>query len=219
MKISSPMILRLRRYRLIAVQLVLVIVANRAAFLLRFDGHEPPWAVSAWLQMLPWLVGLRATSFAPFRLYQGRWRYTSVYELKAIAESVALSSLLFAAVASSPLGPPVYPRSIFVIDAILLMIALGGVRIARRLYGDHSTRSLGKRLLIIGAGDAGEMLVRDIRAKADHEYQLVGFVDDNPTKVGHRIHDVPVLGTRQDLQRIISTQRPDEVLIAIPSAD
>src|SRR5204863_968693 len=55
--------------------------------------------------------------------------------------------------------------------------------------------------------------------KADHEYQLVGFVDDNPTKVGHRIHDVPVLGTRQDLQRIISTQRPDEVLIAIPSAD
>src|SRR5882672_4340309 len=83
MKISSPMILRLRRYRLIAVQLILVVVANRAAFLLRFDGHEPAWAVSAWLQMLPWLVGLRAISFAPFRLYQGRWRYTSVYELKA----------------------------------------------------------------------------------------------------------------------------------------
>jgi FlaA1/EpsC-like NDP-sugar epimerase len=219
MKISPPMILRLRRYRLIAVQLVLVVVANRAAFLLRFDGHEPAWAVSAWLQMLPWLVGLRATSFAPFRLYQGRWRYTSVYELKAIAESVAVSSLLFAAVASSPYGPPVYPRSIFVIDAILLMIALGGVRIARRLYGEFSTRFVGKRLLIIGAGDAGEMLVRDIRTRANHEYQLVGFVDDNPTKVGHRIHGVPVLGTRQDLQRIISTQRPDEVLIAIPSAD
>ena len=86
MKISHPMILRLRRYRLIAVQLALVVVANRAAFLLRFDGHEPAWAVTAWLQMLPWLVGLRAISFAPFRLYQGRWRYTSVYELKAIVE-------------------------------------------------------------------------------------------------------------------------------------
>ena len=107
MKISSPMILRLRRYRLIAVQLALVVLANRAAFLLRFDGHEPAWAASAWLQMLPWLVGIRATSFAPFRLYQGRWRYTSVYELKAIAESVTLSSVLFAAVASSRLcGPP-----------------------------------------------------------------------------------------------------------------
>lgn len=219
MKISSPMILRLRRYRLIAVQLILVVAANRAAFLLRFDGHEPAWAASAWLQMLPWLVGIRATSFAPFRLYQGRWRYTSVYELKAIAESVALSSLVFAAVASSRLGPPVYPRSIFVIDAILLMIALGGVRVARRLYGDFSTRSLGKRLLIIGAGDAGAMLVRDIRAKGDQEYQPVGFIDDDLTKVGHRINDVPVLGTRQDLQRILSTQRPDEVLIAIPSAE
>jgi FlaA1/EpsC-like NDP-sugar epimerase len=219
MNIPHSTILRLRRYRLIAVQLVLVVAANRAAFLLRFDGREPAWAVTAWLQMLPWLVGLRATSFAPFRLYQGRWRYTSVYELKAIVESVALSSLLFAAVASSPLGPPVYPRSIFVIDAILLVIALGSVRVARRLYADFSTRSLGKRLLVIGAGDAGEMLVRDIRVSRDHHYQVVGFIDDDPTKVGHRIHDVPVLGTRQDLQRILTAQRPDEVLIAIPSAD
>src|SRR5205823_13974403 len=140
-------------------------------FLLRFDGHEPAWAVNAWLQMLPWLVAVRAMTFAPFRLYQGRWRYTSVYELKAIVESVALSSLVFAAVASSPVGPAVYPRSIFLIDAILLTIALSGVRIARRLHGELSTRSLGKRLLIIGAGDAGEMLVRDIKTKGGHEYQ------------------------------------------------
>jgi FlaA1/EpsC-like NDP-sugar epimerase len=219
MKISHPLVLRLRRYRLIALQLVLVVVANRAAFVLRFDGHEPAWAVAAWLQMLPWLVVVRATTFLPFRLYQGRWRYTSVYELKAIVEAVAVSSLLFAAVASSPVGPAVYPRSIYVIDAILLMIALSGARVARRLYAEFSTRTLGKRLLIIGAGDAGEMLVRDIRAKADNEYRPIGFIDDDRTKVGHRIHDVPVLGTRQDLQRILGTHQPEEVLIAIPSAD
>jgi len=218
MKIPYPLLLRFRRFRLIAIQLVFVVVANRAAFLLRFDGHEPAWAVNAWLQMLPWLVAVRAMTFAPFRLYQGRWRYTSVYELKAIVESVALSSLVFAAVASSPVGPAVYPRSIFIIDAILLTIALSGVRIARRLHGELSTRSLGKRLLIIGAGDAGEMLVRDIKTKGGHEYQPIGFIDDDSTKVGHRIHDVPVLGTRQDLQRILSAKRPDEVLIAIPSA-
>jgi FlaA1/EpsC-like NDP-sugar epimerase len=219
MKISHPLILRIRQYRLIALQLALVVVANRAAFVLRFDGHEPAWAVDAWLQMLPWLVVIRGIAFAPFRLYQGRWRYTSVYELKAIVEAVAVSSLLFAAVASSPAGPAVYPRSVFVVDAILLMIALGGVRVARRLYVEFSTRSTGKRLLIIGAGDAGETLVRDIRASADNEYQPIGFIDDDATKAGHRIHDVPVLGTRQDLPRILSTHQPDEVLIAIPSAD
>ena len=219
MKIPYSAIVRLRRYRLIMIQIVLVVVANWAAFLLRFDGHEPAWAMNAWPQMLPWLVGIRAMTFWPFRLYQGRWRYTSVYELKAIGESVAVSSFLFAAVAVSPVGPAVYPRSIFVIDAILLTLALGGVRVASRLYAEFTTRSIGKRLLIIGAGDAGEMLVRDIRTNGSHEYQPVGFIDDNLTKVGHRIQGVPVLGTRHDLQRILRTQRPDEVLIAIPSAD
>jgi FlaA1/EpsC-like NDP-sugar epimerase len=105
------------------------------------------------------------------------------------------------------------------IDAILLTVALSGVRIARRLQVEFSARTLGKRLLIIGAGDAGEMIVRDIRTKADLEYQLIGFVDDDRTKVGHRIHGVPVLGSREDLARIVASHRPDEVLIAIPTAD
>ena len=175
--------------------------------------------MDAWLQMLPWLVVVRAMTFAPFHLYQGLWRYTGVYDLKAIAESVALSSLVFAVIAVSPAGPAVYPRSIFVIDALLLILALGGVRIARRVHAEFSARSRGKRLLIIGAGDAGEMFVRDIRAGDDSEYQPIGFIDDDRAKVGHRIHGVPVLGTRQDLTRILAAQRPDELLIAIPSAD
>lgn len=214
-----PALLHLRRWLFVAAQLLLVVAANRAAFALRFDGEEPAWAIQAWFQMLPWLVAIRGLTFAPFRLYQGMWRYTSVYDLKAIAQAVAVSSVLFAAVASSPVGPAVYPRSIFVIDAILLTMALAGIRISRRLYGEFSARSRGKRLLIIGAGDAGAMVVQEILAKAEYEYRPVGFVDDDPAKVGQCIHGVPVLGTRADLQRILAAQRPDEVLIAIPSAD
>ena len=216
--ISVPTPLFLRRSGLLLAQLLLVVIANRAAFALRFDGEEPAWALSAWLHMLPWVVAIRGLTFVPFRLYRGMWRYTSVYDLRAIVLAVATSSLLLAAVASTPLGPPVYPRSIFVIDAVLLTIALAGIRISHRLYGEFAARSPGKRVLIIGAGDAGAMIVQDILTEAQYEYQPIGFIDDDPAKRGHCIHGVPVLGSRADLERVLTAQRPDEVLIAIPSA-
>ena len=209
----------LQRCLIIVGQLGLVVAANRAAFALRFDGHEPAWAMDAWLQMLPWLVAIRGLTFAPFRLYRGMWRYTGVYDLMSIVQAVAVSSILFAALATSPMGPAVYPRSVFIVDAILLTIGLAGVRVSRRLYTECSTRSYGRRLLIFGAGDAGAMIAQDIMSRAEFAYRPIGFIDDDPAKVGQRIHGVPVLGTRADLERILAAHRPDEVLIAIPSAD
>jgi FlaA1/EpsC-like NDP-sugar epimerase len=212
-------IVRLRRLVLVGVHLAVIVAANRLAFALRFDGTEPAWAIEAWMQMLPALVLIRGLTFVPFRLYQGMWRYTSVYDLKVIVQAVGVSSVLFAAVACSPFGPPVYPRSIFVIDAILATMAIGGIRISRRLQTECSAQSGGKRLLVLGAGDAGAMVVQEMLARAEYEYRPIGFVDDDPTKVGHCIHGVPVLGTRAELARIVAAQRPDEVLIAMPSAD
>jgi FlaA1/EpsC-like NDP-sugar epimerase len=212
-----PMALRLQRLLFVAAQLGLVVAANWTALELRFDGDTPAWALDACVQMLPWLIVVRGLTFVPFRLYRGMWRYTSVYDVKAIVQAVAVSSILFAALTVSPVGPTVYPRSILVIDAILLILALGGVRIACRLRS--RSRVHGRRLLIIGAGDAGAMIAQDILARADYEYQPVGFVDDDPRKAGRFIHGVPVLGTRADVGRILAAHRPDEVLIAIPSAD
>jgi FlaA1/EpsC-like NDP-sugar epimerase len=206
-----------RRYLSVGAQLVLVALANRVAFWLRFDGAEPAFALNAFAQMLPWLLAIRGLTFLPFGLYQGLWKYASIFDLEAILGSVTVSTLLFAAVVYSPLGPDVYPRSILVIDAVLLVLLLGGLRLARRIvsqmHGSHS----GKRVLVFGAGDAGELVVRDMRANPQHGYNPIGFVDDDPAKWGHLIHGVRVLGTMEDLPRLTEKMRPDEILIAAPS--
>jgi FlaA1/EpsC-like NDP-sugar epimerase len=209
----------LRRVVAITIQLVLVMVSNWLSFMLRFDGSVPSWAAGAFWQMLPWLLMIRALVFAPFRLYQGLWRYTSLYDLQALVGGVGASSLLFYVLVQSPLGPEVYPRSIFIIDALLLTLLLGGLRLTHRLYAEFNRTRPGKRVLVFGAGDAGELIVRDMKNNPSYDLRPIGFVDDDRAKVGRRIHGVPVLGTRQDLPAILERHAPDEVLIAMPSAE
>jgi FlaA1/EpsC-like NDP-sugar epimerase len=203
----------------IACHLGLVVISNWLAFWLRFDGDVPPRAEEAFWLMLPWVVAIRAVTFVPFRLYEGLWRYTSVYDLLAIAGGVSASSLAFYLFTQTPLGPAMYPRSVFFVDALLLTLLLGGVRMSRRLLSGMSRGKPQKRVLILGAGDAGELIVRDMKHNPSYHFQPVGFVDDDLAKQGRRIHGVPVLGTRADLAKILHRCRPDEVLLAIPRAE
>jgi FlaA1/EpsC-like NDP-sugar epimerase len=218
MKVGG-LVLRHRRLWSITLQLGLVVIANLLAFTLRFDGNPPQWALAACGQMLPYLLVIRALTFVPFRLYDGMWRYTSVYDLRGIAGAVVTSSVLFFLAVKSPLGPGIYPRSVFITDALLLVLMLGAMRLARRVYAELAAGGPGKRVLIYGAGDAGELIVRDMKANRHYGYEPVGFIDDDRGKVGSRIHGVPVLGTRQELPAIIGKHRPAEVLIAMPNAD
>ncbi|HXW04269.1 MAG TPA: nucleoside-diphosphate sugar epimerase/dehydratase [Vicinamibacterales bacterium] len=213
------LIRRWHRQLSIVVQLGIVLVSNQLAFLLRFDGDLPHWASEAFWMTIPWLVAIRALTFIPFRLFEGLWRYTSLYDLRAIAGGISVSSALFFLFIQTPLGPTVYPRSIFIIDALLLMLLLGGVRMSRRVASELSHGTPEKRILVFGAGDAGELIVRDMKTNSWYGLQPIGFIDDDQEKVGHRIHGVPVLGTRADLPRIIARHRPHEVLLAIPRAD
>ena len=210
---------RLHRPIAVAIQLALVIASNRIAFLLRFDGDVPPFGDEAFWQMLPWLVAVRAFVFVPFRLYEGFWRYTSLYDLRALASGIAVSSGVFFLLTFTPLGPPIYPRSVFIVDAVLLMLLLGAVRLSRRVFAELPRRHQSKRVLIFGAGDAGELIVRDMKASASYGYHPGGFVDDDTAKVGLRIHGVPVVGTRADLPAIVRRYRPQEVILAIPHAE
>lgn len=206
---------RFRRPLVVLIHVSLVVLANYLAFWLRFDGVIPPEDWGLFIQMLPWLLAVRGLTFLPFRLYEGLWRYTSIWDLRNIIAGVGLSSGLFYALVHGLFGATGYPRSVFLIDSILLVFLLGGVRMARRIYRELGPLDREKRILIYGAGDAGEMIVRDIKNNAFYQYDAIGFIDDDPAKVGQRIHGLKVLGTRAALPSIIRDRKPDALLVAI----
>ena len=211
-------LLRHRRPVVIGVQLAVAVASHYAALLLRFDGAVPPPVTDEVLRLLPILILLRGIALVAFRLYEGLWRYTSVRDMVHVAASVAFSSLAFDLIVRWLPGGLTYPRSVLVIDSCLLVILLGVVRLGRRLYRELARPMREKRVLIYGAGDAGEMIVRDMRKNPYYEYEPVGFVDDDASKVGLKIHGLKVLGTSAALGRIMAETRPDAVLVAIARA-
>lgn len=217
----KPLLLKYRRPLIVVLHAVLIVLAQYLAFWLRFDGVIPVQQEALLLQALPWVVGLRMVTFALFRLYQGLWRYTGIEDLFSIIMAVSTSSLLLSGVVYWGVGLLSYPRSIIIIDTIILVFLLSGVRILRRMYGQIGQLGRkGRRVLIYGAGNAGEMIVRDMKSNAAlYKYDPVGFVDDDPSKVGKRIHGVAVLGSRGDLPAIMARKNPSEVLIAISQAE
>ena len=215
----SQFVDRAYRYRvpiLLLIQVLLVVVANQAAFWLRFDGNVPPEQQPYNTSLLPLLIVTRLAVFFPMRLHQGVWRYASIWDLRNITIGVVASSTVFWAITHGVLGIVLYPRSVFVIDAIVLIFLMGGIRLSRRLYAASSHTGT-RRVLIYGAGDAGEMIVRDMLS-AKFNTTPIGFVDDDIRKVGQQIHGIAVLGDRKSLPAILQSYAPDELLIAIPSA-
>jgi FlaA1/EpsC-like NDP-sugar epimerase len=203
---------------LVLAQLVMSTASNQAAFWLRFDGAVPPEQQPHNVSLLPLLVLVRLAVFYPLRLHRGVWRYSSIWDLRNIVIGVIGSSFIFWFVTHGVLGVLTYPRSVFIIDAILLILLMGGVRLWRRLHAASSRHRKARPVLIYGAGDAGEMIVRDMLQNAAYGGTPIGFVDDDPNKVGQRIHGVPVLGSRDQLAEILHNYRPEELLLAIPSA-
>ena len=210
------------KYRIgpvIGLHIALIALSQYMAFLLRFDGAIPEPEFALFVSLLPWLLVIRGLTFVPFRLYQGLWRYTGIWDLSQIIGGVLTSSVLFFTWVYLVLGWVNYPRSILIIDAMLLIFCMGGLRLVRRVYGSLRPVENATRVLIYGAGDAGEMLVRDMRYHATlYAYEPIGFVDDDPNKIGQRIHGVPVLGGYNDLSKVIAATEPHEVLVALPQA-
>ena len=206
-----------RRYAVvIGVHGALVALSAYFACWLRFDGAVPPHVTTAFARTLPWILLVRGLIFLPFGLYGGLWRYTGIWDLWRLVVAVTVSSVVVYVLLYQPLVPGGFPRSIVVIESLLLISLVGGARLVRRILNAAPRSAGGQRVLILGAGDAGEMIVREMWRAGG--YDPVGFIDDNPLKLGRTIHGVTVLGTRNDLPRVIETTKPQEVLIAIPSA-
>jgi FlaA1/EpsC-like NDP-sugar epimerase len=202
----------------VLVDLLLTVAANYFAFWLRFDGAIPAASRDLWLETIPLLVLLRGLTFIPFHLYDSVWQYVGLRDLRAIVASVSVSSVLFCLLIRGVLGLRAYPRSVFVMDLVLVVFLMAAARVGWRLGREYRVNARTKRVLIFGAGDAGARIVREILQGGEHGYHPVGFVDDDPAKVGRRIHGIPVLGTRADLARIIGETNPSEVLVAIARA-
>ena len=219
---SSVVFRFLSKYRrpiIISFDLAFIVLANYLAFFLRFDGQISSDASQLFLMTLPWLIVIRVIAFMVFRLNEGLWRYISIWDLKKIVGGVIAGTVAFYALVYWGFSFTEYPRSIYIIDSILLIGFLCGIRLAVRLFRERKVLRKTKRVLIIGAGDAGENIVREMQTHSTSSYTPIGFVDDDVSKVGNRIHGVKVLGTRQDLSRILHAHKPEEVLVALPGTE
>ena len=206
-----------RRTTSVALHTLLILLSNFLAFQLRFDSSVPPNVVQAARQTAVLLVLVRSAVFVPFRLYEGLWRYASIWDLSRIILGVLASSAVFYGIVRWVMPVQDYPRSVMLIDAMLLIVFMGGARMGRRILNEARSHAGTRRVLVFGAGNAGEMIVRDMLRSPDYGSTPIGFIDDDAAKVGKRIHGVPVVGTRKDLTRYLVRHKPDEILIAVPS--
>jgi FlaA1/EpsC-like NDP-sugar epimerase/lipopolysaccharide/colanic/teichoic acid biosynthesis glycosyltransferase len=200
------------------VQAGLFAAANVLAFLLRFDGTIPPTEMRLMLATLGLVVAVRMAWAHAFGLFRGIWRFTGVRDLESIVATTTLSTLsvLLAVWTIPPFYA--YSRAVIVLDWLLCTCLLGGIRIARRFHETLKNEALlRKKVLVVGCGDSTEPVLRDIANNRFKDYRVIGLVNGDKSLKGMRIHNVPILGAREDLEAILQESDPDEVIIATSS--
>ena len=208
------------RIKIWGVQLVIFALSGALAFLLRFDFSIPPeQVVNFRTGILVWIV-TKAIAFRVVGLDRGWWRYVSLPDIGRIGAGNLLGSV--AALGLILLIQPVgFPRSLYPLDFLICLGATAGIRIATRMVYEAGTKArnnLDKRVLIYGAGTAGQSLVREIRSNAELQYTVCGFVDDDRTKHGAILNGVKVLGIGDDIGSLAARHNALEILIACPAA-
>ncbi len=210
----------------VLIDAALVAIADLASFFLKYGPtslQQDERHIHTVLIFLPLLIVLRVIAFGIFRLYRIRWRYMSVHDLKTVAGATTLSTLVFGGILAL-LGygrPAAYSWAMQVIDWVLTICLLSGIRIGYRLWSDRTleiTPGTRQRALIVGAGDAGETVARELLRRPAQGIIPVGFVDDEPKRRGTRIHGLPVLGSTHDIATLAQKIGVEVILIAIPSA-
>jgi len=231
-----PSWLRRNLFVLLVLDAALFAASLYFAFLLRFNFSLPAEAAGMLLQLLPFALLLKLLVFYLFDAYRGMWRYFSIRDFMDIVKAASVSSLVLIVGILFVHRFSGFSRAVFIIDWFLTVIFLSSLRLSIRLTVHYVTNACAgeapsrgffrflkdggkqKNLLILGAGDCGEKIYREIRDNAHLRYNVTGFIDDDPEKVGRQIHGVPVLGSLPDLKRIAERYKIEEVLIAIPSA-
>lgn len=213
----SLLLLRRRPWFIGIFQAWLIVCSLVFAWLLRFDFSLPYRAVL--LSAIPVLVLIRLGTMAYFGLLRGWWKYVGLRDGIDILKAVGTGSFLFLIVMRFILRATGFPRTIYVLEALLTAGLLVGVRLLSRLLAEtvRENISSSKRVILIGAGSAAQTILREIR-RPGSGYVALGCLDDDLSKLGVRIQNVRVLGAVEQLPDLLSSEPADEVLIAVPSA-
>ncbi|PYU29032.1 MAG: hypothetical protein DMG32_01135 [Acidobacteria bacterium] len=212
------------RYRwalILLLHTVLLSLTYYLSFLLAYDFVLPPTTVTLFARSLTIVLLVTMIFFRALGLLSGWWRYAGMSDLLDITRA-AVSSSLAAFVIMAVLLHPRVPNAVIIIDSALTILVIGGARFAVRAYSEYVSRQFvtarSKRALIVGAGRAGNIILRELRQNCDLDYNPVGFIDDDHSKLGIKIDGVKVLGTTDELEQLVRTYNIERVLIAIPSA-
>lgn len=222
----------MRNRYILLVDLLLVTLSMAGAFVLRLDWMAPLSATHPFADAVRFsLVAaplVKLPVFYLFGLYSRFWRYVTLSDLVPIVTAVSVASVLFSAATLVAVSTGIvasYPRSVPAIDWVLTLLVVAGVRVAVRVFAEvrssgraRARLSRRRHVLIVGAGEAGALVVRELGRNPQLGMVPVGFLDDDPAKIGKKIHQTRVLGRLDQLAEMIEAHDVEEVVIAMPTA-
>lgn len=214
-------LLKYRRPVIILIHFILIVGAYISAFYLRFELRLPAKYLPVILKTLPLLILIKMVIFYYFGLFSGLWRYVSMDDLWQILKATVLSSVGFILAVVFTFGLIGYPRSVFVLDWVLCVGFIAGARFLSRGFREKfrpQLRERKKKVLVVGAGEAGILVLRESKGNPHMNFKVTGFIDDDRVKRNLRIHGIRVLGGRKEIPDIVNKYEVEEIIIAIPSA-
>jgi UDP-GlcNAc:undecaprenyl-phosphate/decaprenyl-phosphate GlcNAc-1-phosphate transferase len=216
----TPLLVNLtykRRVFELLLDVLLVMFSYYSAYVIRFDQDFASYHPLC-VQSLPIVIACHLLSFFIVGVYRGMWRYISLGDLTTYGKGIALGVLSSVAVLVYVYRFTGYSRGVFAIHAMMLALLLVGTRLSFRVIGEAAGRHrrTGRRAVVYGAGDGGAMLIRELRNNESYDYEVIGFLDDDPSKARRRVLGLPVIGGLEHLERVIAERQP-EVVIASTS--
>jgi UDP-GlcNAc:undecaprenyl-phosphate GlcNAc-1-phosphate transferase len=213
----GTMLLHKRRILEVLVDFALICGAYVGAHVLRFEGALTPDLQQLIVRSLPIVLLIKLACFSGAGLYRGVWRYISLPDVLAIVRGTVLGSVFSAAALLSLWRFEGYSRAVFIIDWLLVVVGVSAARVAGRLLHESivTVAEGSKPVLIVGAGDTGELVLRQLKQHGRVRRRVVGFIDDDPGKQGIRIHGRSVLGSRDVLSDMIALYDVREVFVAM----
>jgi FlaA1/EpsC-like NDP-sugar epimerase len=220
--LPSRLVAHLRRdVPLALLDAVVVFLAYLLPLSLRFEGNIPQFYWDNYWLLIPLFTAIHLASNLAFGLYGQMWRYASVREARRVLAASAIAGFTVVTIGISPWNETyLLPVSVLLFGAALALLLLGAIRFQSRLFGFKRRSAIGEmeRVLVVGAGEAGQQVVRDLLRHPGLELEPMGFVDDDPRKIGRSLHGLRVLGSRSAIPALVRTKEVNQVLLAIPSA-